>query len=90
MPNGKLIVKLKGNKLEQLLNMKISAIAVSYRIAEKNNALFRSFNKSGIRTFVFHVNFDPGKDESYVVCNVMEYVYGLYADRWKFEKSFSC
>jgi hypothetical protein len=35
-----------------------------------------------IKVYVYNVNFDPGKDEQYVLDNEIGYVYGMYADKW--------
>ena len=57
---------------------------------EKNIPLIRRLKDAGIKVYVFHANLDEGKDEEFVVCNEMNYVYGLYADYYDFTEPVDC
>jgi len=84
MPTGNIVKKLKRNILYKLNDLKISHIAVSRRF--RNKILLKNLINNNIKIYAFHVNFDKGKDEKYVFCNEFEYFYGLYADKWDFQK----
>ncbi|MDR0282529.1 MAG: hypothetical protein LBI53_04425 [Candidatus Peribacteria bacterium] len=65
---------------KKLVDLPIQYLAISRRnIASYQNLLKRIKNK-GIKTYVFHVNFDEGKDEQWVWDQEMDSVYGMYAD----------
>jgi cytochrome oxidase Cu insertion factor (SCO1/SenC/PrrC family) len=51
----------------------------------RNAELLKKLQKQGIKVYVYHVNFDPGKDEKYVQENEIGLVYGMYADKWAFD-----
>lgn len=72
------------NKLEYLIDNEIPAIAVSRRLIdnEQYKALFSDCTANDIKVWFFHVNYDIGKDEKYVYENEMQYIYGMYADKW--------
>nr|WP_262889024.1 hypothetical protein [Nonlabens sp. Ci31] len=38
-----------------------------------------------MKTYVYHVNFQAGKNEKYVVEYELGSVYGMYADDWNFK-----
>jgi hypothetical protein len=80
------------NRLEPsaLLDRGIRYIVVSRRVASTQPDVLRALKQAGIRAFAFHINADPGKDESYVVCEELDYFFGLYADTWSFEQPPPC
>lgn len=84
MASQSIIAQLKGNKVDELLKLGVKDIAVSRRMIKDNIPFFKDLQKNKINTYVFHVNFDTGKDEVYVLTNEMHLVYGLYADEWGF------
>jgi lipoteichoic acid synthase len=90
MPTWSLLSKLKGNKVQTLSNLNVKEVAASRRIIGKDFQTVIDLKQKGIKLFVFHVNFDKGKDEKHVVCNEMDFVYGLYADSWDFHKNNNC
>lgn len=80
------IDNLKENRLGTLINLGIKDIAVSYRYISKNISFLKKIKSLGINTYVFHVNYDKGIDENYIVKNEMDYIYGMYADKWTYLK----
>jgi putative NIF3 family GTP cyclohydrolase 1 type 2 len=57
-------------------------VALSRRNIANKGALLRKFRENDIKVYIYHVNFDPGKDEKYVFENEIGIVYGMYADEW--------
>lgn len=84
MPSQVLIERIKGDKVRVLKRLGIKHVAVSRRMIPANIPFFQSLQAHDIKVYVFNVNFDLGKDESYVVTNEMDYIYGLYADKWNY------
>lgn len=64
----------------KLYDLKIQYIAISRRLIEANKEYLLRLKAHKIRTYVYHVNFDKGRDEKYVLKYETKYVYGLYAD----------
>jgi len=86
MPNWKIVKKLKRNIPKKLLDLNISYIALSRRDILTNKSLLKELKYNCIKTYVYHINFEKEKDEKYVFCNEMDYIYGLYADKWEFKE----
>jgi len=84
MPSQELIERIKGDRVSVLKRLGIKHVAVSRRMIPANIPFFKSLQANNIKAYVYHVNFDLGKDESHVVLNEMDYVYGLYADKWNY------
>ena len=76
---------IKGDKLNFLKVNNIKYVAVSRRAIAKNLQLMLQLKDQGIKVYVYHVNFDEGKDEKYVQENEIGIVYGMYADKWVFD-----
>lgn len=70
--------------IQNLLEMGVTTVMASRRELLLDIDKFTKMKKLGIRVYVFHVNFDKGIDEKYVVKNDFSLVYGMYADSWKF------
>ncbi len=85
MPSQNIIDHMEGDKVKQLITMGVQDIAVSQRYISSNRNFLKRLKEKGIRTFVYHVNFDQGKDETYFVENEKNFIFGLYADKWNFE-----
>ena len=77
---------IAGDKLTYLKANKIGHVAISRRIVARSASLLETLGKNGIKVYVYNVNFDPGKDEQYVLDNEIGLVYGMYADKWVFDK----
>jgi hypothetical protein len=82
MMSENVLNSIEGDKLQFLIENDIEYLAVSRRIIKDYEKLFVQCKKKGIKIFVFNVNFDEGKDEEYVYYNELQYVYGMYADKW--------
>lgn len=80
------LLKLKGDKLNFLAVNNVQYAAVSRRIIEREKKLMLQLRDAGIKVYVYNVNFDPGKDERYVYENELGLVYGMYADKWVFDR----
>jgi Sulfatase len=84
MMTGDLLNELTGDRIDALKKLGVTEVALSRASIAKNFRLLERLKKNGVKVYVFHVNFEPGKDEKYVVDFEMDYVYGLYADDWTF------
>lgn len=84
MMSENVLYQIKKDKLKYLIDNEILAIAISRRKIEDKDykELFTKCKENNIKVWVFHVNFDSGKDEKYVYENEMPYIYGMYADKW--------
>jgi len=90
MPSWSVITQLKGDKLKTLLNLGVTDIAASRNIIKANKQLLIDLKRHNINIYAFHVNFEKGKDENYVFCNEVNYIYGIYADIWNFDTPAIC
>ncbi len=79
------LMKIKGDKLGYLAVNKVKHVALSRRIIQKETDLLLQLRANNIKVYVYNVNFDPGKDEKYVLENEIGLVYGMYADKWVFD-----
>ena len=67
--------------IEQVLDsLNIKYIATSRRRLEGNEQFFKQLKNKGIKTYVYHVNFDVGRDEKYVFEYELHLITGMYAD----------
>jgi uncharacterized repeat protein (TIGR02543 family) len=80
MPSDNLVFGTP-NVEAKILDMNIKYIALSRRLIDNNKEFLRRLKELGIKAYVFHVNFDTGKDEKWVLENELDYCYGLYADK---------
>lgn len=78
----KVIAELKGNLTMFIKDNAISHVALSRRNINNKRKLLDELRKNGVHVYVYHVNFDKGKDEKYVFDNEIGIVYGMYADKW--------
>ena len=90
MPNWSLVSEMTGDKVKKLKAMGVTTIAASRRMINSQKDLLSLLNKVGIKIYAYHVNDDKGKDEIYVICNEMNYFYGIYADKWNFNLEVDC
>jgi phosphoglycerol transferase MdoB-like AlkP superfamily enzyme len=81
MPTWNVLKDIQGDKVGFLKDLGVKDVAASRRVIEKNIPLLLKLKQNGIRVYVFHVNYDKGKDEEYVIRHEMDYVYGMYADK---------
>ena len=87
MPNQNIFYKLD---LEDLINLKVKHVAISRFFIKENKELLKKLKENNIKVYVYSVNkdsgvVDTGKDEEYVTKYEIDYVYGMYADKWNFE-----
>ena len=90
MPSQNLITGSQGLSPTEMKAMGITSVAVSRRLIDRNLPLIGELGELGIKTYVFHVNFEEGKDERFVVCHDMNFIYGLYADSYDFSEPAVC
>lgn len=90
MPSGGLIFEIQGDKVEFLKKLGVSDIAISRRLKKAQRKVVKEIKASGINFYAFHLYFDKGKDEKYVVCKESQYFYGMYADKWNFNETLDC
>jgi sulfatase-like protein len=74
--------QIKGDLISYLKKHKINHVTLSRRSINKRRTLLKKLRKHKIKVYVYHVNFDSGKDEEYVLNNEIGLVYGMYADKW--------
>ncbi len=80
------LAALKGDKIAYLAINKVKNVAVSRRIIASQTDLLLKLKENGVKVYVYNVNFDPGKDEKYVMENEFGLIYGMYADKWVFDQ----
>lgn len=85
MPSQNVLESLEGDKLATLSKLGVKHVAFSRMFIAGNLSFVQRLKKNGIDAYVFHVNLENGKDEEYVVRHELDYVYGIYADKWSFE-----
>jgi len=85
MPSQSIVNKVTKRDIKKMATDGIRNIAISRRFIKDNKELLEEFSNHGIKPFVYHVNFDTGIDEEYVVKYEMDYIYGIYADKWTFQ-----
>ncbi|MGB1307624.1 MAG: sulfatase-like hydrolase/transferase [Oceanihabitans sp.] len=86
IPSQKVLTNIKGDKLKQLKQWQITDIAISRNFIKSNKKLLKQLKENNINAYAYHINFDPEINEEYVVKYEMDYIYGIYADLWNFEK----
>jgi hypothetical protein len=85
MPTESLIELLKGNEINKLKNLGVSGVTFSRKSIASNMELLLEMKKNNIHVYVYNVNSDIDRGEEYVVKYEMDFVYGIYADKWNFE-----
>jgi len=78
----KALSQIKGDIPTFLVKNNIRYLGLSRRSIPANKELLKKYREHDIKVYVYHVNFDAGKDEKYVLQNEIGLVYGLYADQW--------
>ncbi len=90
MPTGNILRQIRGDKVTYLKKLGITDIASSRRIINTKRSLVKKIVDEGIHIYAFHINYDKGKDEKYVLCEENPYFYGMYADNWDFNTNIDC
>lgn len=90
MPTWDVLKELDDNIVGSLIDLGVTDIAASRNVIADNIPLLKRLKNRGIKVYVFHVNSEEGKDEAYVLCNEMDYIYGMYADDFDFNVKVDC
>ncbi len=90
MANWNVVLAIAGDRVRKLQELGVTDVAASRRIVTGHSTLLKDLKAAGIRVFAFHVNTEPGMNETYVVCEEMDHFYGLYADSWDFSAIPEC
>lgn len=90
MPSFSVLNEINGDKIKFLEDLGITDISMSRRVINTKKEFIKKITDSGINIYAFHINFDKGIDEIYVVCNENKYFYGIYADKWNFNAELDC
>jgi phosphoglycerol transferase MdoB-like AlkP superfamily enzyme len=85
MPSWSVLSEIEGDQVQVLRQMGVKDISASRRVIGNNLPLLIRLKTNGIRVYVFHVNYDKGIDEAYVIANEMDFIYGMYADKMDFQ-----
>ncbi len=88
MPTWGILYQIEGNVgniVEYLRANGIKYIAASRHSLVYNKEFLKELKKAGIKVYAFHIH--KPFDEKYMLCNEMNYFYGIYADNWDFTKS---
>lgn len=86
MPSQRIINYLGDDVLNQLKEWNVTEIAISRKRISDLSELLLQLKDAGIRTYAYHVNFEKSKDEQYVFDYELDYIFGMYADKWHFGK----
>lgn len=80
--SGKPLSQIKGDPITYFKKNNLKHVAISRRNILAKKDLLKKFRENNIKVYVYHVNFDPEKNEQYVLKNEIGIVYGMYADKW--------
>ena len=87
MPNWDLFLNKTDDEIIKLTKQyKIKYLTASRRQIKTYKNIFLKLKKNGIKIYFFHVNRNKFIDEKYVFLNELDYGYGMYADKWNFNK----
>lgn len=86
MPSYKVIHQLKEHVVDSLKKYNIKYVALPRTVLESKIDLLKDLQKNNIKVFFYYLNYEIDRDENYVVKHEMDYIYGIYADKWNFEK----
>lgn len=85
MPSQSVVDGLSISDIKKLADDGVRNVAISRRFIKNNKAMLKEFKNNNIKVFAYHINFDVGFDEDYVTKYEMDYIYGIYSDKWTFE-----
>jgi len=86
MPSQNIIKNTSISSVKELYELGIKNIAISRRFIQRNEKLLNEYKKFGIKTYAYHINQDNGINEDYTVKYELDNIYGIYADKWSFDK----
>ncbi len=84
MPSQNIIAHYQKKDVKKLHNIGVKNIAVSREFIRDHKELLMEFKKNNIKVYAYNINFQDGIDEDYVSRYEMDYIYGIYADKWEF------
>ena len=85
MASQNIVESLDPMKAAQILKeMGVKYVAAGRGILKTKRELFKRLKNVGIKTYLFHINFEIGRNELFAVESELEYAYGIYADNWNF------
>lgn len=88
MPTAQLLFSIRGNIISFLKRLGIKHIAISRTMIYQHRELLSELVNSKFKLYAFHIN--KNQDEEYVLCNESSYFYGMYADKWNFNRTDIC
>ncbi|HHS96095.1 MAG TPA: hypothetical protein ENJ45_05845, partial [Phaeodactylibacter sp.] len=80
IPSEKVLSEIKGDKIEWLQKRGIGQVALSRLKFREQLPFIKDLKAAGIKVYLYHVNAEKGKDESYVLLHEMDYAWGMYVD----------
>jgi len=78
----KAVSEIKDDVISYLIDNKIKYVGLSRRSIANKKDFLKKCRENNILVYAYHINFDAGKDERYVLDNEIGLVYGMYADKW--------
>ena len=77
-------------KWDSVIELRIKHVAISRFFISSNKELLKKLKENDIKVYVYHVDrngdaVNSGIDEEYVTKYELDYVYGMYADKWDFK-----
>ncbi len=88
MPSWNMLSQFKLPILRSLIQHGVIEIAASRKVPADSMPFEKALKRSGIRVFLFHLH--ASHDETYIICNMLLYVYGFYSDLLPFLDDISC
>ncbi len=85
MPSQWIIDTLNKQGVDYLVQRGIKYIAISRNQISHNQQLLLELKQKGIKVYAYHINFKPYATEDYVTKYEIDYIYGIYADKWGFQ-----
>ncbi len=86
MPSQSIVRTMKKRDVETLAQKGIKHIVVSINFAEQHRKLLREMKKHHIKAYVYGLNFIPYLTEEDIIKHQMDNIYGMYAEKWDFNK----
>ncbi len=86
MPSQSIISTMKKRDVETLAQKGVQHIVVSINFAEQHQKLLQEVKKHHIKAYVYGLNFIPYLTEEDIIKYQMDYIYGMYAEKWDFNK----
>lgn len=74
--------EMQGDIASDFVKKGVTHVAISRQSIEFRKNLLKQLKNNNIKVYVFHVNFEEGKDEEHVLDYELDHVYGMYADYW--------